>query len=239
MLTRYVSIDLEMSGLSPVKDRIIEIAALRVEQGKVTGRFETLVNPNIPIREHISEITGIREEMLRQSPKIHEVMPEFIGFLGDDVLLGHSVGFDFNFIMQSCFDLGIEDVFAREWYGMDTLLIARKHLGTETEKNLDKLCKYYGIEEKEHHRAGSDAEAAAHLYEKLCGIYEKDGEFEPVRLCYKPKKQTMIAAKQVRFLEKLVRYHGLEQDRDFSKLTQREGSRLADMIISKYGKIHH
>ena len=75
MLTHYVSIDLEMSGLSPVKDRIIEIAALRVENGKVTGRFETLINPNIPIREHITEITGIREDMLHQSPEIHEVMP--------------------------------------------------------------------------------------------------------------------------------------------------------------------
>ena len=239
MLTHYVSIDLEMSGLSPVKDRIIEIAALRVENGKVTGRFETLINPNIPIREHITEITGIREDMLHQSPEIHEVMPKFIEFIGNDIVLGHSVGFDFSFIMQSCYDLGLGEVFEREWYGMDTLLIARKYMETETGKNLDKLCKYYGIEEKEHHRAGSDAEAAARLYEKLCGIYEKDGEFEPVRLSYKPKKQTMIAAKQARFLEKLVRYHGLEQDTDFSKLTQREGSRLADMIISKYGKIRH
>ncbi|MCI8669746.1 MAG: 3'-5' exonuclease [Lachnospiraceae bacterium] len=239
MLTNYVSVDLEMSGLSPVKDRIIEIAALRMENGTVTERFETLVNPNIPIREHITEITGIREDMLHQSPGIDEVMPDFIEFLGNDVLLGHSVGFDFSFIMQSCYDLGLEEVFEREWYGMDTLLIARKYMEAETEKNLDKLCKYYGIKEKEHHRAGSDAEAAARLYEKLCNIYERNVEFQPVRLNYKPKKQTMIAAKQVRFLEKLVRYHGLEQNTDFSKLTQREGSRMADMIIAKYGKIRH
>lgn len=239
MLTRYVSIDLEMSGLSPVKDRIIEMAALRVEKGIVTERFETLVNPNVPIREHITAITGIRDDMLRKSPEIEDAMPKFMEFIGNDILLGHSVGFDFSFIMQSCYNLGLEEVFAREWYGMDTLLIARKYMETETEKNLDKLCKYYGIKEKGHHRACNDAEAAIHLYEKLCSIYERDREFEPIRLFYKPKKQTMIAAKQVRFLEKLVWYHGLEQDIDFSKLTQREGSRLADTIIAKYGKIHH
>ncbi len=238
MLTRYVAIDLEMSGLSPVKDRIIEMAALRVENGIVTDQYTTLVNPNVPIREHIAAITGIHDEMLDKAPMIEDVMPEFMEFIGNDILLGHSVEFDFRFIMQSCCDLGYQTMSLREWYGMDTLLLARKYMDKDIEKNLDKLCSYYGIEEKGHHRALNDAESARQLYEKLCSIYEKDMEFEPILLRYKPKKQTRIAEKQVRFLEKLVRYHSLNLGIDFTKLTQREGSRLADHIITKYGKIN-
>lgn len=239
MLNHYVSIDLEMSGLSPVKDRIIEVAAVRVKNGIVTDRYATLVNPNIQIREHIAAITGIHDEMLRGAPVIEKVMPELLEFIGNDILLGHAVAFDFDFLMQSCYDLGMEYVFSREWYGIDTLMIARKYMNKDIEKNLDKLCKYYGIEEKEHHRALNDAEVTKRLYETLCEFYEKDIEFEPVQLSYKPQKQTMIVTKQIRFLQKLIQYHGLDLTIDFSKLTQREGSRLADSIIRKYGKINH
>lgn len=228
-----------MSGLSPIKDRIIEVAAIRVENGIISDRYTTLVNPNVQIREHIAAITGIHDEMLQEAPTIETVMPELLDFIGNDILLGHSVGFDFGFLMQSCYDLGIEEVFSKEWYGIDTLAIARKYMDKHIEKNLDKLCGYYGIEEKEHHRALNDAEVTKRLYETLCELYENDDEFKPIQLSYKPKKQTMIPAKQIRFLQRLVQYHGLDLKTDFSKLTQREGSRLADSIIRKYGKISH
>lgn len=237
MLKSYVSIDLEMSGLSPVKNRIIEIGAIKVKDNNVVDVYSTLINPNIQIREKIENITGIRNQILKDAPLIGDVMPDLLKFIGNDILLGHSINFDFDFIMQACYDLGIMDVFSRKWYGMDTLLIARQYMDKDIEKKLDKLCAYYGIEDKAHHRAMNDATVTMQLYEKLCEHYEDSNEFKPIQLFYKPKKQSKIAVKQIRFLEKLVTYHGLDLSINFSNLTQQEGSRLADSIILKYGKI--
>ena len=97
-INNYVCVDLETTGLNPKTDRIIEIGAVKVRNGVVTDTFETLVNPGRRLEERIVTLTGIRDDMLQEQPSIREVLPDFLSFAGEDILLGHSVLFDFAFL---------------------------------------------------------------------------------------------------------------------------------------------
>ena len=107
MINSYISIDLETTGLNPKEDRIIEIGAIKVIEGKVVDTFTTFVNPGRKLEERIVELTGIRDEDLADAPTIEEVFPKLEEFLEDLPLLGHSILFDFSFlfswiILQTC-----------------------------------------------------------------------------------------------------------------------------------------
>ena len=101
MLERYVVVDLEMTGLNPRRDRILEIGAARVEHGEVTARYETFVNPGGCIPEKVRELTGITDEMVKDAPRISEILPDFIVFCADDIFVGHNVIFDYSFLKQA------------------------------------------------------------------------------------------------------------------------------------------
>ena len=89
MYDTYVSIDLETTGLNPKRDRIIEIGAIRVEQGQIVEEFSTFVNPGRKLEERITELTGIRDEDLADAPQLDEVFPKLLEFMGELPLLGH------------------------------------------------------------------------------------------------------------------------------------------------------
>ena len=91
----YVTIDLETTGLSPKYEKIIELGAARVRDGKVTDTFSGFINPGKALPDRIVELTGIKEEDVLAAPYIEDIMEEFLGFLGDDILLGHNLIFDF------------------------------------------------------------------------------------------------------------------------------------------------
>ena len=101
MYDTYVSIDLETTGLNPKRDRIIEIGAIRVEQGQIVEEFSTFVDPGRKLEERITELTGIRDEDLADAPQLDEVFPKLLEFMGELPLLGHSVLFDFSFLKKA------------------------------------------------------------------------------------------------------------------------------------------
>ena len=98
----YVVFDLETTGFSPIKDKIIEIGAVKVEQGKITDRFSAFVNPKIPIPYQITQLTSITDQMVIDAPDIETVLPQFLEFIGDAALVAHNASFDVSFIEQNC-----------------------------------------------------------------------------------------------------------------------------------------
>ena len=162
MYDTYVSIDLETTGLNPKRDRIIEIGAIRVEQGQIVEEFSTFVDPGRKLEERITELTGIRDEDLADAPQLDEVFPKLLEFMGELPLLGHSILFDYSFLKKAAVDRKI--TFERS--AVDTLQVARKYLQELPHRNLGYLCQYYEIPHHAH-RALEDAKATDRLFRKL------------------------------------------------------------------------
>lgn len=236
MLERYVVVDLEMTGLNPRRDRILEIGAARVEHGEVTAQYETFVNPGVGIPEKVRELTGITDEMVKDAPRISEILPDFIVFCADDIFVGHNVIFDYSFLKQAA----INEKLSFERQAVDTLKLARKFLPELEHRSLEYLCGYYGIDRTNGHRALFDALATKEVLERLIGAYgaEHERAFEPKPLVYKAKRQTPATQVQKTHLKELLDYHKISIDLDFDTLTRSEASRLTDQILAQYGKIH-
>lgn len=234
MLENYVVLDLEMTGLSPRYDKIIEIGLIKVRQNRVAEQFVTLIYPDMPISQKISEITGITDEMLANQPRIEDKIAEVIEFLKGEVLIGHSLQNDFAFLMQACYQCGIySSVRNEKWMGIDTLEIAKKCVDVNQSKSLEALCKLYGIEDKQHHRAVNDARITGQLYEKLCGQYENgDRTFLPKSYTYKIKKDRIPTKRDLERLDMLVKKLNIKDVPDFSIMTQSEVYRYYDKIKS-------
>lgn len=96
----YVVFDIETTGFSPVKNRIIEIGAVKVVEGKIVDRFSTFVNPRVPIPFRIEQLTSINDEMVMDAPGIEEVLPEFLKFCEGTIFVAHNANFDMSFIME-------------------------------------------------------------------------------------------------------------------------------------------
>ena len=233
MIRSYVSIDLETTGLNPKLDKIIEIGAVKVIDGKVQDTFSALVKPGRRLGEKITALTGITDEMLKDALEAGEVLPSLFSFLEAYPLLGHRVLFDFSFLKKAAVDQRLS--FQKE--GIDTLKIAKKHLEKLEHRNLDYLCAYYGIAH-EAHRALEDARAASVLYERLLSqFYDPEDEvFRPFMLQYQAKRDTPAAKAQKERLYALIARHKLMVDVDVEKLTKSEASRLTDKILARYGR---
>lgn len=98
---KYIAFDIETTGLDPMYDEIIEIGAIKIEDGKEIETFSTLIKPEYEIDEFITELTGITNEMVMDAPKINEVLPKFMDFIKDSIILGYNVNFDINFIYDN------------------------------------------------------------------------------------------------------------------------------------------
>jgi len=163
----FVSIDIEATGFDPSKSDIIEIACLRVEGGIITDRFSTLVNPGYPLPPKITELTGITNAMLVGKPKVEEVLPKFLKFIGDSVLVAHRVEKDIAFI----------DKYYRMLYGkrfrpphICTLSLAKNVLPNLKRYSLKDLADQFGIEYRRVHRAMDDAQITALVFLELLKI---------------------------------------------------------------------
>ena len=133
--------DIETTGFSAVTDRIIEIGAVKVEDGKITDKFSTFVNPKRPIPFRITELTGITDEMVIGSLDIETILPQFIEFIGDAVLVAHNASFDVGFIEQNCKRQKIEADFTY----VDTVALARVLLPALNRFKLDTVAKALNI----------------------------------------------------------------------------------------------
>ena len=156
----FVVVDTETTGLRPADSRIIEIAAVKVIDGKLGERFSQLINPERSVPARITRITGISTRMLFNQPTIQEVWPAFIDFLGDGVLVAHNLNFDLGMIQAEASRLGQDRL---ENTGICTLRLARRLLRGLRSKALHSVSEFLGIRIKNRHRALGDAEATAEI----------------------------------------------------------------------------
>ncbi len=234
MIGDFTAIDIETTGLDPKTDKIIEIGAIKVRNGQIEEEFESLVSPGRCLEEVIVQLTGINEEMLRDAPMPAEVIPKLIEFVGEDVILGHSVLFDYSFLKRAAVNLGLK--VREQALGIDTLKIARHFLPNLESRSLPFLCNYYQIPLKAH-RASEDARATAILYQKLVENFGDEKWFAPYPLKYEVKREAPASEKQKEKLYNLVQKHKLVVDYDIDRLTRNEASRYTDKIILKYGRL--
>ena len=159
----FVVFDIETTGFSPQADKIIEIGAVKVENGKITERFSTFVNPTIPIPFKIEELTHINDSMVVTAHTIDQVLPEFLAFCENAVMVAHNAEFDMSFIYKNAKDLGID--FAPTV--LDTVALARFLLPNLNRFKLDTVAKAVGVSLDNHHRAVDDAACTAEIFVKF------------------------------------------------------------------------
>ena len=167
----YVVFDIETTGFSPVKDRIIEIGAVKIQGGKVTDRFSEFVNPGIPIPYKITKRTSITDDDVANARSIEEVLPEFTAFCLDAVLVAHNAGFDTSFIRENCKRLGL----SYDHTVVDTLTVSRAFLTGLHNYTLDTVAAKLGVSLDNHHRAVDDAECTSEIFIKLLDIARERG----------------------------------------------------------------
>ena len=173
-LSDYVVFDLETTGISCITDRVVEISAVKVIDGKVAEEFSTLVNPGCPISYSASQVNGITDDMVADSPDFESVLPDFLAFVGDLPLVGHNIhSFDLRFIYRDCM----------EYFGkipgndyVDTLKIARLCLPEIRHHSLTDLAEYYGISSESAHRALADCRMNREVYERLGEVLKKKAD---------------------------------------------------------------
>ena len=159
----YVVFDLETTGFSPDVNKIIEIGAVKVQKGKITDRFSTFVNPQVPIPFNIEKLTSINDEMVISAPVIEDILPEFMEFSKGCVMVAHNADFDMSFIKKNCERIGIPC----DPTIVDTVALARVLLPKLNRFKLDTVAKALNVSLDNHHRAVDDAACTAEIFVKF------------------------------------------------------------------------
>ena len=167
----FVVFDIETTGFSSTNDKITEIGAVKIENFEIVDVFSELINPEIDISYKIQELTGITNNLVADKPKIEEILPKFLEFVGDDVLVAHNADFDMGFISQKSREQNLE--FKNK--SIDTLTLARILLPDLKRHRLNVIAKALGIPLLNHHRAVDDAKATAHIFIKFLEMLKKQG----------------------------------------------------------------
>lgn len=167
----YVVFDIETTGFSPEKNKIIEIGAVKVVNGQITDKFSTFVNPDVPIPFEIEQLTGINDNMVLSSPGIEVILPQFLEFCKDCALVAHNASFDVSFISWQAAKQGLEF----EPTVLDTVAIARQLLPSLNRFKLDTVAKALNISLENHHRAVDDAGATAEIFVKFVEMLRARG----------------------------------------------------------------
>ncbi len=202
----FVVVDVETTGMNPWRDRITELAMIKVQDGEVTDEFSTLVNPQQFIPPYIAKFTGITNEMVFTAPKASEVMPKFLEFLGDGVLVGHNVNFDLRFLNATLGRTGHSTLFNKT---LCTCRLARRLLPHLRSKSLDRVAEHLGIDFQQRHRALADARTTAHILLHFLSRLSEEGEIEEftdlLSLQYKSISQFRKLPRNVRNLKDTIR----------------------------------
>jgi DNA polymerase III epsilon subunit family exonuclease len=169
---RYAVIDIETTGLAPPENRITEIAAVLVEQGKVVDDFDTLVNPRVPLSPYVVRMTGITDEMVAEAPPFEELAGHLVELLGERVLVAHNSPFDINFLNAELERTAGIKLTNRS---LCTVRMSRRLLRGLDGHGLDSLARYFAIEIGNRHRALGDAAATAQIFLRLCRLAEEKG----------------------------------------------------------------
>lgn len=178
----YVVIDLETTGLSPEYDKIIEIGAIKIQNEKVIGTFQKLVNPGEKIDEFVQQLTGITNDMIADAPYIDDVLPQFADFVENSIILAHNANFDVNFIYDE-YDKILNKSFTNDF--IDTIRIARKLYPKLSHHRLIDIVKHLGIEGSGFHRALSDCEYTYKCFECMKKVIQDNYDnFEEFKKLY-------------------------------------------------------
>lgn len=173
----YVVFDLETTGMSPAKDAIIEISAVKVRSGAVTDTFSSLVNPGRTIPYAASAVNHITDEMVADAPDITMALPKFLDFAGSDVLVGHNIrSFDLLFLDRTAIQVtgkGIDNDY------IDTLFMARNCLPMLSHHRLVDLAAYFGISSEGAHRALNDCLMNQKCFEEMAKLQKQI----PIEVC--------------------------------------------------------
>ncbi len=167
----FVVFDLETTGFSPSKNQIIEIGAVKVVNGSIAQRFSTFVNPKVPIPFEIEQLTSINDDMVLDAPVIDEILPKFMDFCQDAVMVAHNADFDMSFIKYNCSALGLDC----EKTVLDTVALSRVLLPSLNRFKLDTVAKALNISLAHHHRAVDDAACTAEIFVKLVEMLRNRG----------------------------------------------------------------
>lgn len=234
-LRSYVVVDLEMTGLNPKNDRILEIGAVKVVDGEIRDTFHRMVNPHMKLSEDVVNLTGITDEEAAGGGGCAEAVRDFLAFADGFVLAGHNLIYDYAFLKQGAVNQGI----SLKKEGIDTLKLARKFLPEVEKKSLVCLCESLQIAHEREHRALDDARATAELLRIFLERFAEDDPeaFEPKKLQYRVKKQQPASKRQKRRLKELVEYHKMELDLEIESLTRSEASRITNQILQRSGQI--
>lgn len=159
----YVVFDIETTGLSNFTNKIIEIGAVKIKNDKIVDLYQEFVNPKEGLTEFISELTGITNDMLVNAEEIDKVLPRFLEFSKDSILVAHNADFDMGFIIENANKLNInfKPIF------IDTLYLARAIRPDLKNHKLNTLAKEFKVSLLNHHRASDDAKATAEIFIKM------------------------------------------------------------------------
>lgn len=185
--TTFVVFDIETTGFSPIKNRIIEIGAVKIKNGEIVERFSEFINPQVPIPYKITKLTSITDDMVIDAPTREVIIPKFVEFCEGAVLVGHNVGFDISFINQNCKDLGID----ADYTTVDTLWLSRYFFPLQAKHTLDAVAKTLNVVLEHHHRAVDDAECTALIFNKFIPMLQeqKAVTLTDVNILGKPTKE--------------------------------------------------
>lgn len=157
----YTVIDIETTGLDSSFDEIIELAAIRIRKGNPESSFSSFVKPLNPVDDFITDLTGITNDMLSDAPDIKHILPRFAEFIGQDILLGHNVNFDINFLYDN-FLTHLKKPLENDF--IDTMRLSRRLFPELAHHRLDTLVDYFHILSGQAHRALADCEATNSVY---------------------------------------------------------------------------
>ncbi len=196
--SEYVVFDIETTGLSAKHNKIIEIGAVRIKDGKICDTYNRFVNPEVAIPYSITKLTSINDTMVKEAPTIETILPEFLDYVGDAIMVAHNASFDTGFIKEFAkrqnlpFDYTI----------VDTMTLAHVLVPELGKFTLDRLCKQFGVSLENHHRACDDAYATAEIFVKMLKMVHEKGAHTISEL-------NMIGSASADKIKKARTYHGI------------------------------
>lgn len=181
----FVVVDIETTGFNPNIDSIIQLGAIKIYKNNIIDTFNSLVNPEKEVKEKVLKITGITQEQLNQSKKIDEILPDFLEFIGDNIIVGHNISFDINFLYDKCLEIlnfPLKNNF------IDTLRIARKLIKQLEHHKIDNLMEYYNLGERKLHNANNDCLITFDIYKNM---YNDIDNIEEFKKSFKRQRKTI------------------------------------------------
>ena len=167
--SEYVVFDIETTGLSKKHNKIIEIGAVKVKDGEVVDTFSEFINPGVPIPYQIEQLTSINDDMVKDAPMFDVIVPRFVEFCGDDIVVAHNASFDTGFVRMNVEELGLKF----DNTVLDTMTLSHILLPELGKFTLDRVCKELKVVNAHHHRAIDDAEATAKVFFKLLDMLKE------------------------------------------------------------------